>query len=55
MIGGHYQLNGHEFLANLRDSKGQGMLVCCSPCGSQTGGHDVVSENNNNISISFKQ
>ena len=27
----HQQLNGHEFEQTLRDSEGQGSLVCCSP------------------------
>ena len=33
MIGGHHQLNGHEFRQGPGDSKGQGNLACCSPCG----------------------
>ena len=33
MIGWHHQLNGHEFEQALRDSEGQGSLVCCSPWG----------------------
>ena len=31
MVGWHHQLNGHEFEQTLRDSEGQGSLVCCSP------------------------
>ena len=31
MVGGHYQLNGHEFEQTLGDGEGQGSLVCCSP------------------------
>ena len=30
MIRWHNQLNGHEFEQTLRDSEGQGDLVCCS-------------------------
>ena len=33
MLGWHRQLNGHEFEQTLRDSEGQGGLVCCSPWG----------------------
>ena len=35
MVGWHHQLNGHEFEQTLRDSEGQGSLVCCSPQGSK--------------------
>ena len=31
MIGWHHWLNGHECEHTLRNSKGQGSLVCCSP------------------------
>ena len=31
MVGGHHQLNGHEFEQTLGDSGGQGSLECCSP------------------------
>ena len=33
MIGGHHQLNGHEFEQTPGDSEGQGRLACCSPWG----------------------
>ena len=33
MVGWHLQLKGHEFEQALRDSEGQGTLVCCSPWG----------------------
>ena len=33
MVGGHHQLNGHEFEQALRDGEGQGSLTCCSPWG----------------------
>ena len=31
MVGWHHQLNVHEFQQTSGDSKGQGILVCCSP------------------------
>ena len=31
MVGWHHWFNGHEFEQTLRDSEGQGSLVCCSP------------------------
>ena len=33
MVGWHHQLDGHEFAQILRDSEGQGSLVCCSAWG----------------------
>ena len=33
MVGWHHRLNGNEFEQALRDSEGQGSLVCCSPWG----------------------
>ena len=30
IAGWHHRLNGHEFEQTLRDSEGQGNLVCCS-------------------------
>ena len=33
MVGWHHLLNGHGFEQALRDGKGQGSLVCCSPLG----------------------
>ena len=33
MVGGHHQLNGHEFEQTLGDSEGQGRLACCHPWG----------------------
>ena len=35
MVGWHHQLSGHEFERTLRDSEGQGSLVCCSPWDSK--------------------
>ena len=38
-------LNGHEFEQTLRDSEGQGSLVCHrKPMGSQRVGHDLATE-----------
>ena len=33
MVGGHRQLDGHEFEQALGVGDGQGSLVCCSPWG----------------------
>ena len=35
MVGWHHQLNGHEFEQTLKDSEGQGSLVCCRPWGGK--------------------
>ena len=32
LVGWHHQLDGHEFEQTPGDTKGQGSLVCCSPC-----------------------
>ena len=46
MIGGHHQLNGHEFEQALRDGEGQGSLTCCSPWGHKE--LDTTEQLNNN-------
>ena len=33
MVGWHHGLHGHEFEQILRDSEGQGSLVCCNSWG----------------------
>ena len=33
MVGGHHQLNAHEFEQALGVGDGQGSLACCSPWG----------------------
>ena len=33
MVGGHHQLDGHEFKQALGAGDRQGSLVCCSPWG----------------------
>ena len=38
MVRSHQRLNGHEFEQTLRDSKGQGSLVCCIPWGCKESG-----------------
>ena len=40
MIEWHHQLNGHEFEQALGVGDGQKSMVCCSPWGSQTVGHE---------------
>ena len=43
IVGWHHWLNGHEFEQTVRDSEGQGSLVCCSPWGHRVG-HDLMTE-----------
>ena len=43
MVGSYHQLNGHESEQTLRDSEGQGSLVCCSPRGCRVE-HDLATE-----------
>ena len=44
MVGWHHWLDGHEFEQAPGVGEGQGSLVCCSPWGSQTAGHNLVTE-----------
>ena len=46
MVEWPHQLNGHEFEQALGVDDGQGSLACCSPWGSQKGGHDWATELN---------
>ena len=46
MVGGHQQLNGHEFDQALGDGEGQGKLECCSPWGPKES--DTAERLNNN-------
>ena len=46
MVGGHCQLNGHEFEQTPGASEGQGGLVCCSPWGLMESG--MIAQLNNN-------
>ena len=46
MVGWHHRFNEHEFEQTLRDSKGQGSLVCCSPWGDKES--DTAEWPNNN-------
>ena len=44
MVGWHHWCNEHEHGQTPGDSERQGGLVCCSPWGSQTAGHNWVTE-----------
>ena len=44
MVGWHHWCNEHEPGQTPGDSERQGGLVCCSPWGSQTVGHNWVTE-----------
>ena len=46
MAGWRHRLNGHECKQTLRDSEGQGGLVCCSPWGHKES--DTTEQLNNN-------
>ena len=35
IVGGHHQLNGHEFEQAPAVGDGQGSLACCSPWGQK--------------------
>ena len=43
-VGWHHWHNGHEFEQTLRDSEGQGGLVCCSPWGRKRVRHKWGTE-----------
>ena len=49
MVGGHHQLNGHEFEQTPGDSEGQGSLVYCSPKGRKE--LDMTEQLNSNSKI----
>ena len=49
MVGGHQQLNGHEFEQTLGDSAGQGILVCCSPWSCKE--LDMIGQLNNKLML----
>ena len=49
MVGGHHQLNGHEFEQTPGDSEGQGSLVYCSPKGRKE--LDMTEKLNSNSKI----
>ena len=46
MAGWHYQLNGHEFEQNLKDSEGPGEPGMLQSMGSQRVRHDLATELN---------
>ena len=43
-VGWHHRLNGHEFEQILGDSEGQGSLAVLQFMGSQRVGHNLVTE-----------
>ena len=43
MVGWHHQINGHKLEQTLRDSEGQGSLVCCGPWDCRVW-HNLVTE-----------
>ena len=47
MVGWHHRLNGHEFEPTLRNSEGQGRLVCRSPRGCKES--ETTEQLNNRI------
>ena len=49
MVGQHHQHNEHEFEQAPGDSKGQGNLGCCSPCGRKE--LDMTQRLNNMSSV----
>ena len=52
MVRWHHRLNGHEFEQTLRDTEGQGSLVCCGPWGRKES--DTTEQlNNNNVFTLF--
>ena len=45
--------HGHEFEQTPGESEGQGSLACCSPWGSERVRHDLVTEQQPRIRLSF--
>ena len=43
MVGWHHQIKGHKLEQTLRDSEGQGSLVCCGPWDCRVW-HNLVTE-----------
>ena len=52
-VGWHHQFNGHESEQTLGDSKGQGILACCSPWGHKK--LDMTEPLNNNNQINSQK
>ena len=48
MAGWEHRLNGHEFEQTLRDSEGQGCLVCCRLWGHKKSEMTELLNNNDN-------
>ena len=53
MVGWHHWLDGHEFEQTLGDSEGQGNLACCSSWGHKRVGHDLATEQLNDVRIIY--
>ena len=52
IVGWHHQFNGHEFEQTLRESEGQGNMVCCSQWGHQESDTtEQMNSNSNNIML----
>ena len=47
MVGWHHWCSGHEFEKSLKNSAGQGSLVCCSPWGHK--GSDTIWQLNKEV------
>ena len=53
MVGWHHRLSGRELEQALRDSEGQGSLVCCSPWGRKVR-HDWGTEQPQSLHYKLK-
>ena len=53
-VGWHHQLDGPEFEQAPGDGEGQGSLACYSPWVSQRVRHDLLTEQQQHVSIGFK-
>ena len=53
MVGWHHGFNGHEFDQTSANSEGHGRLGCCSSWGSQRVGHDLVTEQQQDVMYPF--
>jgi len=55
MVGWHHRLSGHESELTLRDSEGQGSVVCYSPWGCKELDMTYRLNNNNNTILLVNQ
>ena len=53
MVGWRHRLNGHESEQSLGDTEGQGRLACCSSMRSQRVGHNLATEQQQFIFMTF--